>query len=296
MSDSIETLNGSVIQHGKYNDRIYLMKLGNGDVKTTIEQLQGLAESQSYTKIIVKVPARALPEFEAGGYRLEASVPRFYGGEEHAFFMAKYLADERSIERDPETVRNVLTAARDKAGEGVTSEPGNGFDFFVADETDADEISRVYARVFDSYPFPIYEKDYVLETMRDNVVYFCIRESGRIVSVASSEMDREAENVEMTDFATLPEHRGNSFAVFLLDKMEQEMSKRGIRTAYTIARSVSFGMNITFARLRYHYGGTLTNNTNICGRMESMNIWYKPLPTVGSGRDRSSRQMLYIES
>ena len=37
------------------------------------------------------------------------------------------------------------------------------------------------------------------------------------------------------------------------------------------------GMNITFAKHGYHYAGTLNNNTNICGRIESMNVWYKSL-------------------
>ena len=48
-------------------------------------------------------------------------------------------------------------------------------------------------------------------------------------------------------------------------------------TSYTIARSLSYGMNITFAKMGYIYGGTLINNTNICGSLESMNIWYKHL-------------------
>jgi hypothetical protein len=36
-------------------------------------------------------------------------------------------------------------------------------------------------------------------------------------------------------------------------------------------------MNITFARAGYRYAGTLVNNTQICGQLESMNVWYKPL-------------------
>jgi len=50
-----------------------------------------------------------------------------------------------------------------------------------------------------------------------------------------------------------------------------------MQRAYTIARALSAGMNVTFARAGYDYGGTLTNNTNICGQIESMNVWYKPL-------------------
>ena len=48
-------------------------------------------------------------------------------------------------------------------------------------------------------------------------------------------------------------------------------------TYFSIARSLSAAMNITFAKNGYRYGGTLGNNTNIAGRIESMNIWYKHL-------------------
>ena len=55
------------------------------------------------------------------------------------------------------------------------------------------------------------------------------------------------------------------------------MKRQGMHTAYTIARSLSAGMNITFAKLGYVFAGTLTNNTNISGKIESMNVWYKLL-------------------
>jgi putative beta-lysine N-acetyltransferase len=113
--------------------------------------------------------------------------------------------------------------------------------------------------------------------MRDNVDYFCIESNGLIIALASSEKDVSASNVEMTDFATLPEWRGNGLAVHLLKRMEEEMRKQEIKTAYTIARAASPGMNITFSKLGYSFGGRLKNNTNISGTIESMNIWYKHL-------------------
>ena len=36
-------------------------------------------------------------------------------------------------------------------------------------------------------------------------------------------------------------------------------------------------MNITFAKHGYSFAGTLTNNTQISGQLESMNVWYKAL-------------------
>jgi putative beta-lysine N-acetyltransferase len=146
----------------------------------------------------------------------------------------------------------------------------------------AEAMSRVYETVFPSYPFPIHDPGYLRETMRSHVDYFGILREGEIVALSSSEMDLKGSNVEMTDFATLPEYRGLGLAGFLLQEMEKAMKGRGIHTAYTIARAVSPGMNITFSRRGYIYGGTLVNNTQISGTIESMNIWYKSLRVVGS--------------
>ena len=66
----------------------------------------------------------------------------------------------------------------------------------------------------------------------------------------------------------------------LLLEMEQAMPGLGISTLYTIARACSHGMNITFARCGYTYGGMLVNNTQISGAIESMNVWYKRLPAT----------------
>ena len=87
----------------------------------------------------------------------------------------------------------------------------------------------------------------------------------------------EDKNAEMTDFATLPDYRGNNLSLNLLREMEAEMRLRKMKTLYTIARSHSAGMNITFSKLDYSYSGTLINNTDIAGKIESMNIWYKNL-------------------
>ena len=289
MYDTITKINCTLIQHGTFNNRVYIMKLADSRVSETIQEIEKLIKENEYTKVIGKIPIWARSTFEKMGYKVEASIPNFYHGSEDVFFMAKYFLSERKVEQNPEAVQEVLDAARAKEGQGVTSEIKPPFEFTGADLSDAQEIADVYRQVFESYPFPIHEVDYIRKTMEENVVYFCIRENGKIVSVASSEMDLKGENVEMTDFATLQEYRGNSFAVFLLEKMGEAMRERGMKTAYTIARALSYGMNITFARLGYSYGGTLTNNTDICGELESMNIWYKPLLAMErsvSGRER----------
>lgn len=138
-------------------------------------------------------------------------------------------------------------------------------------------MQEVYKKVFQTYPFPIHDTSYLFKTMNNNVDYFCIENDKKIIALSSAEKDENNAYAEMTDFATLPDWRGHGFALILLNKMERSMKKQGITTTFTIARSASPGMNITFAKAGYDYAGRLKNNTNISGKIESMNIWYKKL-------------------
>jgi putative beta-lysine N-acetyltransferase len=277
MSDIIETLGQSRIQHGSYNDRVYLMKLSRRDLPEILPRLDKLARNRNYSKIFAKVPESAKTPFAREGYVAEAAIPNFYQGREDVVFFGKYLEDERRQEKKKDLVKKVLAAARAKAGEGKVLHLGENFQARATNRGDAEAMAEVYRQVFATYPFPIHDPDYLKKTMDQNVAYFGIWDGNRLVALSSAEMDLSGQNAEMTDFATLPEYRGQGLANFLLAGMEDYLGDKGIKTAYTIARAYSFGMNITFAKLDYEYSGTLTNNTNIFGGLESMNVWHKPL-------------------
>jgi putative beta-lysine N-acetyltransferase len=143
------------------------------------------------------------------------------------------------------------------------------------EESNAEEMAALYQQVFESYPFPIYDPAYIRKTMKNDVQYFGIETEGKLAALASAEIDRKGLNAEMTDFATLPAFRGRKLSILLLHEMEQQMQLQGIKTLFTIARLNSVGMNKTFIRMGYTYSGTLLKNTNIAGKIESMNIFYK---------------------
>jgi len=272
MSDRIETIGSSIIQHGPANNRVYLMKLARQDCPDIIDQLDRLAISQGYTKIFAKVPSFALKQFIDSGYELEASIPGFYG-QDDACFLGKYYCQSRKQERESEQVRSVLAATRQQK---IASEQLLTEDFVcrIAQESDCVAMARVYRAVFASYPFPIFDPGYLSEIM-GSTVFFGVWEGDELVALSSAETDETSGSVEMTDFATLSAFRGHGLALFLLQRMEKEMAMRGIHNFYTIARAYSHGMNITFARNSYEFSGTLTNNTNIFGNLESMNVWHK---------------------
>jgi len=277
MKDEIATIGQSLIQYGPYNKRIYLMEMSDSDIPDIVGKLDSLAEKGGYTKVFARIPKKAESVFEHRGYRREAFIPGFFRGVGGAAFMSKYFSRSRAQEKHPERIHHVLVVAKGKAGESHMPEPDGRFSLSAAEAADAEEMSAVYGEVFASYPFPIHDPDYLRSTMDDNVRYFCVRDNGHIVALASAEMHPEARSVEMTDFATLPTYRGHQLALHLLEKMEEEMQGERMLTAYTIARALSVGMNVTFARAAYEFAGTLTNNTNICGRIESMNVWHKRL-------------------
>lgn len=277
-SDVVETVAGATIQHGELSDRVYLMKLPQeGSAKNVIHAIEDLARDNSYGKIFVKAPQTRYAPFQAEGYEIEASVPGFFDGTEQALFMVKYLDEARKELQKPELLQEVIEVSRDKdlvRPQGLPPE----HTMRELNASDTQEMAQIYDQVFPTYPFPINDPSYLQEVMDDFVRSFGVfAPDGSLISVAACEMDRKNKNVEMTDFATLQEHRGQGLAHELLFHMEDAMREDGIKTAYTIARAKSFGMNITFSKAGYGFGGMLKNNTNISGSIESMNVWYKPI-------------------
>lgn len=273
--DQVETFDNCVLQHGPANDRIYLMKLAREDFPEILAHLNELAESRGYSKVFAKVPAYAQAGFEQNNYRLEAAIPGFYHGETDGLFMARYYDPARSIDPDADRVAAVLEAAQAKAVATPAAKSYAAGDCRLALPADCAQMAELYREVFASYPFPVHNPDYLAETMAENVTYAGIWEDGRLLAVASAERDKDSSNAEMTDFATHPDFRGRGLANVLLWTLEELMAEVNCKTCYTIARATSFGMNITFAQNGYSFAGTLINNTQISGGLESMNVWFK---------------------
>jgi putative beta-lysine N-acetyltransferase len=267
----------SVIQHGHFNNRVYVMKLAPGDIPDIIRYADALAHKEGYTKIFVKVPESSVEVFASDGYISEATIPFFYRGSEPAVFMGKYLDPKRKEIRDATVTANVLSDAFSHAGERNTHNVPDGFSLMHAHAGDADDIAKLLRTVFTTYPFPIGDPDYIRKTLQGSIRYFIMKKSYLLAAVASCEIDAENLNAEVTDFATGPLFRGRGFASLLLHAMETELKKEGIRLAYTICRAGFRPINTVFAGAGYQFGGTLPNNTNICGSVESMNVWYKKL-------------------
>jgi beta-lysine N6-acetyltransferase len=287
--DIVETFGNSIIQHGPCNDRVYLMKAAGNDLPILPDALKELAVDERYAKVFAKVPATRRDDFLVAGYVEEAVIPDLIQGRETVSFMSLFLTRQRGVSRTAERNTEVLEVCQDKEAEDPPVAIPEGLELRLCEMADAAAMADCYDQVFDSYPFPITDVAYIQATMASHVAYFGIWDAGRLIALASAEMDVEGQNAEMTDFATLPDSRGGGLASSLLDHMETEMTRRKIATVYTIARAPSFGINITFARMDYTYGGQLINNTNICGHFEDMNVWYKHLDACHLSSDTLTR-------
>jgi putative beta-lysine N-acetyltransferase len=275
--DALELFGDSLIQHGKINDRAYVMKIGKKDHPAIVDHVMSLARANNYSKIFVKAPAFARTAFIESSFVEEARIPGLFRGKEDGFFLSKFLSAERQKERQPDLVSQVLQAAQQKAG--IIGAPSllPGAVCLIMGKNDVEAMAQLYRQVFASYPFPIHDPAYLARTMDENLVYYGIVADDKLIALASTENHFDGQNAEMTDFATLPEFRVHGLASYLLNQMELGLKNAGVKTAYTIARAYSFGMNITFAKHGYTYGGTLTNNTQIAGDLESMVVWYKQI-------------------
>ena len=253
--------------------RAYLMSLHPDDFPQITTFLDELAIANGYTKLFVKIQADFAPAFFMSGYVLEAYVPCYYNGKEDAFFLGKYFDKERS---QPEN--NALQPFL-KMIQGLPTDKNvvleDAFRLRLLNETDAVEMAHVFSKVFDSYPFPVFDPDFLIRTMQEGTRYYGIFEGTKLIAVSSAECDAKHKSAEMTDFAVLPAYRGKSFALILLESMEKDLIDSGYNTLFTIARLHAVSMNKTFFNAGYKYSGTLHNNTQISGNIESMNVWYK---------------------
>ncbi len=278
MFDQIEDFNKSTIQHGKNNNRIYLMKLDQSDGGQILTKLDELSKAEGYTKIVAKVPDQACEMFINHGYQRECTIPHFYNGEDPVHFMSRFNNHDRGLlsQEVQEIIKTNINIAESKKNDQKNILLPPGYTIRELREEDIQCLVDLYKAVFPVYPFPIFDNAYIASTMKDYIQYFGVFADGKLYAASSAEIDYNAKNAEMTDFARHPDcSKGLNLSYLLLRHMEEAMKSQHIKTLYTIARAYSPGMNATFARLNYTFAGTLINNTLISDGIESMNVWYK---------------------
>lgn len=259
------------------NQRIQVLDYEARDTERMVESLSSGARTAGFGKVFLKAPVHEQVGFEKVGMTTEAMINGYFAGRP-AVVMSLFVDDRRQEQPFADEQEEILECIRSRpADPSVPALPG-GYSLALAAPSDADDLAKLYQRVFASYPFPITDPGYLITAMTGNVVYRMIRDAdGDVVAAASAETDRRHRNAEMTDFATLPGQRGLGLAQHLLAALEEDMSGDHIPNLYTVARARSAGMSRVFYNRDYDWTGTLVNNCHIAGRFEDMHVWCKSL-------------------
>jgi putative beta-lysine N-acetyltransferase len=265
------------------NKRIRVIDYRGPNLDKLVDSLNNLAKKFDWVnKIFAKVRECDSKAFTSHGYKEEGIIRSYFNGK-NAVVVSKYLDPLREY-TDPvihQKENKILEELEKTDGLQSSTTPAlpDGYHFLIPRERiHFKELAGLYKEIYESYPFPIFEPDYLEGTAKSNIVYGLIYNTTNIlVAAASAEIDIEHANAEMTDFATRPTERGKGLASILLRKLENEVLKKEITSFYTIARSQSLGMNRVFKRAGYEYTGKLINNCHICGNFENMSIWCKEL-------------------
>jgi len=277
-NDKIETIGKSVIQHGYNNDRIYLMKIQPDDIESVVQRIIDLQDAYKYGKVFLKIPESLSVFFKQLNLLEEARIPKFYQETEDGLFLSGFNDPKRARDEGYEEIqKNLYQLLMQKESSSFRELKPTNVKMRRAKLEDLPYICALYRSVFETYPFPIYELNYLKKCINEGIKFFIGVTSTGVVAAGSCEIDFVASSVEMSDLAVDPEFRGCGLSIQILSYMEEQMKEEGVKTSYTICRGESLPVNRLFSGSHYNFAGTLIKNTNICGKFESMNVWFKLL-------------------
>lgn len=247
-----------------------------GNTNRLLEKAEEIVHKYQAEKLIIKTRAEDYLFFMEKGLQPEAIVDRYFLGSDANFF-SKYYAPERKKNDHWITEDGIIQSIYQLDTKVDKISPPKEYVLKKADESCAAELSSLYQQVFKIYPTPLHDPEYVKKTMKEGTIYYGFYYQDNIVSAASAEVNSFYKNAELTDCATLSEHRKYGLMKFILRELEGELKRQSIYCAYSIARSLSFGMNAALFQLGYKYRGRLMNNVYIYDKLENMNMWVKNL-------------------
>ncbi|MFJ7745864.1 putative beta-lysine N-acetyltransferase [Peribacillus sp. NPDC097295] len=245
-----------------------------GNLQECIDESLKVAEKISAEKIIFKARKENVPELLGRGFLYEGSIDKFFLGSD-CYFLVKYTNVERRNSSYWVKEDQILASVQRLPLKVGVDTPPSSYHGRMADETDAVKLAGLYRTVFEVYPTPMNDPLYVKKCMENGTVFYIFEHEGVIVSAASAEINDFYHNAEITDCATLPEYRQYGLMKHLIEKLERHLVSHGIYCIYSIARSLSFGMNAVLHQHGYRYRGRLANNCFIFDKMEDMNLWVK---------------------
>lgn len=261
-----------------YNKRVRVDDF-RGDGAKALQKAEELAQSVKVEKLIIKGRKEQFLLLLERGFQCEAMIDQYFLGSD-GYFFCKYYSIDRKRSEQWLTEDGILHSIQQLTTNVNTISPPTEYELKLIQEEDAVALAQLYKNVFKIYPTPLHDPEYIKKTINDDgTIYYAFQIGNAFVSAASAEVNSFYKNAELTDCATLTNHRKHGLMKILLEKLEEKLVSKGIFCSYSIARASSFGMNAVLHQLGYHYRGRLINNCYIFETLENMNVWVKDLTT-----------------
>lgn len=244
----------------------------------TLKRIIHYSSKQHLGKIIANCKEEYSEIFSDAGFKLEGKIDGYYKGKD-AFCMCYFIGSEREIcsnfSKKNLLVQDCLNLKNTFTRDNIH------FDYSIrtANESDIKEMIKLFSTVFLTYPSPIYDEEYIRETMNKKILYKIAVYDGKIISAASADMDKENLNAEITDCATYPAYGGKGILSNIIYSLECDLKLKGFMTLYSLCRAINPSINYVLSKHNYTFTGRMVNNCNICGTFEDMNIWVKNIKT-----------------
>ncbi len=240
----------------------------------TLEKIKDFASVNQAGKIIGNTVLPHLKLFTQAGFCIEGKIDGFFKGAD-AYCVSYFMDSKRKISENPEQKDKIIAQCLMSDSRHPAGSSNLPYSIRTAAQRDIGEIAALFSTVFSTYPTPVYDEEYIRQTMNGKILYKVAESEGKIIGIASADMDMDNRNAEMTDCATYPEYRGKGVLSNIIYELESELKNRDFITLYSLSRAVNTGINKVLCKHQYKYRGRLINNCNICGAFEDMNIWIK---------------------
>jgi len=255
------------------NKRLKILDLNTISLQT-LKRIVHFASRLHLGKVICNCDIESFETFINSGFTQEGKIDGYFKGND-AFCMSCFINSDRKICSNFTQKNLLVKQCLNVQNTYVYNKINPVYQIRTATENDISEMVKIFSTVFLTYPTPIYNEEYLRQTMNDKVLYKVAVFDGKIVSVASAEMDKENLNAEITDCATLPAYSGNGILASIIYSLECNLKNKGFLTLYSLCRSINPSINFILSKQNYNFTGRMVNNCNICGTFEDMNIWVK---------------------
>lgn len=240
-----------------------------------ITDIVSFAREKELGKVISNCRIKALEPFRKCGFKIEGLINGFFKGED-AYCISFFLDKKREVSMKMEEEDAILNQCDIKSKKSLILR-NHQYIIRNAEISDIPQMIKLFSSIFETYPSPVFSSDYLQTVMNEQILFKVAVEDGRIISIASADMDKNNLNAEITDCATYHEHRGRGILPNLIQHLEQDLRQKDFYTLYSLSRAINLGINKSLSKLKYQYCGRLVNNCHICGSFEDMNIWIKKL-------------------